>query len=286
MPVYHDTENAVLALFQPGTKVNYNGRTYTISTAGKPQASGSGEGKTDCYVGCTDGTEFKISIKQDNADFLDNKISAQRAEVLFGSNWGDILGSVVDRLSQRFARRQLIYPDANGRTEAGSITLGWRCDIMNKPSGELSEPLTTDTRIKGEILSGENLPSDKRDSYVNGSRIPNSGIANLFWEQRGSFPATPEEFLNQCQTIAAAAAAAGDLYIAAKAVNYRLLCEKYDGNRPLLVPIRWEAVNGSLVPELILNEPLLHGATEMAEKLQNALRTLDVSSIEDLRKCC
>ena len=286
MPTYHNTENAVLVLFKPGTEFEYNGKRYTVSIAGKPQASGSGEGKTDCYIGCSDGLEFKISIKQDNADFFENKINAQRAETLFGNDWHSLLRDAVSRLARSFAQRQLIYYEGNGRIEAGSITLGWRCDILNKPSGELSAPLTADLRVKEEIISGANLPPDKRDSYVNGRRISNSGVANLLWEQRGTFPSSADELLCQCLPIGEAARTLPDMYIAAKAVNYRLIPAKYDGDRPLLVAVRWKAWNNTLTPELILDEPLLHGATEMANTLKETLGELGISTIEDLRRCC
>lgn len=54
-----------------------------------------GEPKTDIYVLAKDEKditrEFKISYKKPNADFLENKTSAERAELLFGSHWKNIV---------------------------------------------------------------------------------------------------------------------------------------------------------------------------------------------------
>ena len=70
------TERMILKTFYPRQTFNYDNKKYTVLVSAKPQTQG-GECKTDVYVSATCGTdllELKISVKQNNADFLDNFI--------------------------------------------------------------------------------------------------------------------------------------------------------------------------------------------------------------------
>ena len=80
---FGDAERRILSYFSKGTKVIYKNREYEIIEAGKPTCP-YGEPKTDIYVLVENdfGTEeIKISYKKENADFLENKTNAERAEI-------------------------------------------------------------------------------------------------------------------------------------------------------------------------------------------------------------
>lgn len=51
-------------------------------------------------------------------------------------------------------------------------------------------------------------------------------------------PSDVSELLDMCVSPVEYAKHMPDMYLAAKAVNYRMIKGKCDGNRPLLVPVR------------------------------------------------
>ena len=92
-------ERRIGRIFAPGKVFTLNGSTYEILFSGKPTCK-SGEPKTDIYckaVCCetTEEIELKISFKKENADFLENKTNAERAEQLLGSDWSKIISVVT-----------------------------------------------------------------------------------------------------------------------------------------------------------------------------------------------
>ena len=68
-----------------GSNIIFNGQPKRILLAEKPSYT-SGEGKTDIYCLLDDKTEIKISYKKNNADFLENKLTAKRAKEIFGKS--------------------------------------------------------------------------------------------------------------------------------------------------------------------------------------------------------
>lgn len=78
MPDFINTEHCVEKLFPVGTTFSFEGKKYQVALCGKPRPA-RGECKTDVYIKgiASDGEarEIKISVKQKNADFLENKMS-------------------------------------------------------------------------------------------------------------------------------------------------------------------------------------------------------------------
>ncbi len=92
---FTESERKIIQMGKESKLFNYNNNSYEILKIGKP-VTGSGEPKTDIYILAENKlsnelTEFKISFKQDNADFLENKIKQARAMQIFGQNWSDII---------------------------------------------------------------------------------------------------------------------------------------------------------------------------------------------------
>ncbi len=283
---FGDAERHLLSLFLPGAVFICNGVSYAVVCTGKPTCP-AGEPKTDIYVLARNNSgaarEFKISYKQDNADFLENKISAIRAEQILGVDWQHIICGATTSLANEFYSRPLIYRNQYRHTNAGSITLGWKFEFVNTPAGELSGriPLTPSQSI--DIYAGRNLPESKRNAFVNGNVIANSGIADYVITghydslQRAVDSLIPvEEF-----------AASTPIYFACKALNCRTLYQpspKWDGDRPLAVSVHWETRQGQLCAGYCFDNPLLIGGNQMGNQLLNALSQIGVRDTNGLTR--
>lgn len=92
---FGDAERRILAFMAEGTEFVFQEKNYKIILSGKPTCH-KGEPKTDIYIlaeSSSDKVEIKISYKKENADFIENKMSADRAEQLFGEDWVNIIDS-------------------------------------------------------------------------------------------------------------------------------------------------------------------------------------------------
>lgn len=88
MPDFSDTERRLIDLLKVGAKFKFDGVEYVVSAPSCKPTVAKGECKTDVYVQTTSiagDRIFKISVKQQNADFLENKMSHERAVEIFGS---------------------------------------------------------------------------------------------------------------------------------------------------------------------------------------------------------
>lgn len=283
---FGEAERHILKLFKPDAIFHYDGNEYTVLKSGKPTCS-SGEPKTDIYVCAKDlfqnDREFKISFKKENADFLENKTNAQRAAQLFGEHWDTIISESTSSLKSRFEERMLIYKEKLGRTERGAITLGWKFELLNVESGNLSGAMHLTKEQVVDVYAGTHLSVDKKDATVNGELIEDSGVANfiLFEDQPIS---NIQEAANSLISIEDYVNQHPDVYFACKALNYRTFAEKYDGNRPLAVAVDWSVNNGKLSYNICYEDPLKHGGDEMANRLKTALNLLNVHTTDDLNE--
>ena len=188
---------------------------------------------------------FKISLKKENADFLENKTNAERAKNILGANWSEIIARATTDLRREFTTRPLIYKDDYRHTEAGSITLGWKFELLNKEAGQLSGDMHLSTEQVIDVYAGTNIAIDKRNAYVNGRVITNSGVANfiLFEESRIT---SIQDAIDALVPIEKYVRRHPKVYFACKALNYRSFADKYDGNRPLAVYVDWDCENGNV----------------------------------------
>ncbi|SDL35920.1 hypothetical protein SAMN05216520_10499 [Kandleria vitulina] len=281
---FGDAERHILSFFNVGATFTYADVRYTVTKSGKPTCS-KGEPKTDIYIAAEDIhhniAEFKISFKKQNADFLENKTNAERAEQLFGSDWENIISNATTALQDKFLSRMLIYKEKLGRTDKGAITLGWKFELLNVESGQLSGnmQLTQDQII--DVYAGTNLKGDKRDATVNGEQIPFSGVANYILFENTPVNST-QEAINSLISIEDYVDSHPDVYFACKALNYRTFREKYDGNRPLAVYVDWSAKNGKLGYKIQFDTPLKQGGDYAYERLKTAMDLLGVKTTDDL----
>lgn len=89
---FGDAERRILGFMAAGAGFKFNGEHYIVVLSDKPTCY-KGEPKTDIYIlakSKVNEIEIKISYKKENADFIENKMSAERAEQLLeliGSKW-------------------------------------------------------------------------------------------------------------------------------------------------------------------------------------------------------
>ena len=180
-------EKRIGRIFAQGKVFTLNSSTYEILFSGKPTCK-SGEPKTDIYCKAicretNEEIELKISFKKKNADFLENKTSAKRAEQLLGADWSKIIIDATKSISHEFNEKPLIFKKKYGHTDNGAITLGWKFELLRVKSGDLSGSMNLSTEQIIDVYSGTNISDDKKNAMVNNTIIENSGIANyILWE--------------------------------------------------------------------------------------------------------
>lgn len=279
---FGEVERKICSMMTVGTRFSFQGKDYQVRISGKTTCS-KGEPKTDIYIlaeSSDDTVEIKISYKKENADFIENKMSAERAEQLFGADWENLIEQSTMAIKERFLERALIYKNAYRKTKKGAITLGWKFELLNKKSGDLSGKMLLTEEQVIDVYAGTNLSDDKKNALVNGEKIQNSGVANYI---------LMDEHINSAQDIVDKMIPIADyvrmhpeIYFACKALNYRTFARKWDGNRPLSVQVKWDAINDKLVPELIFDEPLVVKGDAMAKRLLKYMHKLNIQTTDDI----
>lgn len=279
---FGEEERRILSFMSEGTEFYFQEKRYTVILSGKPTCY-KGEPKTDIYIlakSISDEIEIKISFKKENADFIENKMSAERAKQLFGKDWAMIIEHSTTAISDRFEERMLIYKNKFKRTEKGAITLGWKFELLNKNSGDLSgKMLLTEEQVM-DVYAGSNLSEDKRNAMINGRVIENSGIADYILIDRDIDSA--QDVIDKMVPIKEYIKIHPDIYFACKALNYRTFTQKWDGNRPLSVQVNWNIQENKLVPKLVYDRPLTVKGNEMAERLLTYMHKLNIKTTDDM----
>lgn len=282
MKNFGNAERRILDFMKKGTQFTLQGKTYSIVLSGKPTCH-KGEPKTDIYIlakSTNDEVEIKISYKKENADFIENKMSAERAEQVFGKGWSAIIEQSTTAIRDKFEERMLIYKNKFRRTEKGAITLGWKFELLNKNSGELSGKILLTEEQVIDVYSGNNLSEDKRNAMVSGKIVKESGVANYILMDESVQSA--QDVIDRMITIKEYVNMHPDIYFACKALNYRTFVEKWDGDRPLSVQVFWSVEENKLVPKLVYDIPLKVKGNEMARRLLKYMKLLHIKNRDDI----
>lgn len=288
MSNHGETERHILRLFKRANIISFRGVNYQIKVVGKPKPN-KGECKTDIYIQALNSEnkeleEFKISVKQSDADFLENKVSLERAEEIFGKQASSIIQSSIETIQNDFLDDFLVYFKKGNRTESKCLRIGWKFEFINKHGGKRSGEIQLSDSQKKDIYSGVNLNKDKKNSKVNGVMIPNSGVANFMLEV-DSIHNNLYYYLDRLADVDRFAVAQ-KVYFACKAINYRAIKNKWDGNRPLSVYIDWNLVGNKVFARVIMDEPLVKKANEIGLNIRRILNQLKISNsnFDDLKK--
>ena len=279
---FGDAERGILAFMTEETEFVFQNKKYKVILSGKPTCH-KGEPKTDIYILAEseyDKVEIKISYKKENADFIENKMSAERAKQLFGINWEVIIEQSTTAIRDKFEERMLIYKNKFKRTEKGAITLGWKFELLNKNSGELSGKMLLTEEQVIDVYAGSNLSEDKRNAMVCGRVIENSGIANYILMDEDVHSA--QDVIDKMIPITEYVKLHPNIYFACKALNYRTFAGKWDGDRPLSVQVFWNAEKNKLVPKLVYDKPLMVKGNEVAGRLLQYMKLLNIKTTDDI----
>lgn len=277
---FSDSEKNIVAKFPINGRVEYENKKYRILKSFKPSPA-SGECKTDFYLLLQSTNdkkikELKISIKQSNADFLENKISLERAVQIFGSNASKIIRESILQIKSEFEKENLVFFDKQGRTEAKTLKIGWKFELLNRKSGFKSANMKLNEKQLIDIYSGTNLHIDKKNSYVNGEIVKDSGVASHILIVKTNSKLTSNELLKKLIPIQEFVKNK-EVYFACKAINYRVTKDKWDGNRPLGVFVDWKENKNEITANLIFDKPLTTRANIVGSKIREILQSNDIS---------
>lgn len=280
MANHGETERHLIKLFTEAKQFTYKENKYEILKIGKPRPS-RGECKTDIYILCKDNlggnTEFKISIKQADADFLENKMSYERAVEIFGDDAEKILIESILKIKESFENEPLINFSKFKRTETNCIKIGWKFELINKAGGDKSSELILNDDQKTDVYSGTNLNVSKKNCKVNGELIENSGVANFILEV-DRIEDDLNYYITRLEDITSYAIER-KIYFACKALNYRVNANKWDGDRPLSVFCDW-SINSEnkLEGKLIFDKPLQFKGNAIGNNIRVLLDKLGINS--------
>jgi hypothetical protein len=272
------TERMILKTFYPRQTFNYDNKKYTVLVSAKPQTQG-GECKTDVYVSATCGTdllELKISVKQNNADFLENKMSFSRAQDILGKNASKIIQSSTLSVKNYFTQDPLINFTCSNRSKEPIIAMGWKFELLNKKSGHKSSLMQLTSNQLLDVYSGTNLPTSKKNAQVNGNTILNSGVANHILFVDPTNTKNIQDYVNDLQPIQQYTIGK-NIFFACKALNYRVYSNKWDGDRPLAVWVDWKIINNKLHGTIKFNNPLITTGNPIGEKIRIHLTSLNIN---------
>jgi len=260
-------EEHIRMLFKPGETFTYQGEELTSAGAYKPSIqSGGGEPKTDIYIEAVNNkgaiVEIKISYKKNNAEFLENKMSPQRAESVFGETYKQQIQQIAEQLN--ISEREF-HNEQNQ-----SYVLGYRLDIMSTPAkGYAPTTLTEEQTV--DLYAGTSLPESKRNAIVNGKQVENSGVPNYIII--GDRLETAQDVINKMTPIGQYVKTNPEVHVAFKAVNYFAAKDKWDGNRPLAIHVNWNKnPNGEIIGTVADKTAYETTCNPVAENLRNLLK--------------
>lgn len=278
MSKFGDTERMIRDLFLQVENFSYENREYAVLKCGKPVPP-KGECKTDIYVLAQDKIgyqkEFKISVKQNDADFLENKISLNRAIEILGNNAQTIIEKSIMKIKKSFEDDYLVYFNPYKKTEALCLKIGWKFEFINKIGGEKSGVIDLTEKQKIDIYAGTNLSLDKKNSSVNDQIVVDSGVANYIITVDAK-DQNLDYYLAKMEPIEDFAKVQ-DVYFVCKALNYRVSKGKWDGDRPLSVYVDWFLDNdGKLQGKLKFEKPLSVKGHAIGTNIKKILAKLEI----------
>ena len=268
----------------------FSNEAYVVLKSGKPRPV-AGECKTDLYilarqVKTNEKKEIKISIKKENYEFIENKISLETATDIFGKEALKDIASFSSSIKEAFNSTNLQPKNKKGK----KITLGWKIELFLETSRKLKFQPTLTFKQKVDLFSGVNRTPEKRNSKVDGEVVSDSGVANFILILPDDVEMVKKQnvnyFSSRLQTINNYVKSLNDkglnIDVGFTALNYRFEEDKWDSDRPLAVWINWTIKENKFCPEIILNDPFANNGNDCGEKLRKLLSSLSVNQNEQL----
>lgn len=272
------TEEQLVKLFPPGEIINHNGETFMVEHSDKPipqkgKGGTGGEGKTDAFIRLRnldtgEPKDIKISSKQHNADFIENKMKRVRSEQVFGEQG---LGKFQNELNELASS----ILESDEPINDNAIKLGFRVDITNKPKGPYCIELNLTDEEKKEFYAGGNLEQRKLDSEVGGEVVEGSGEANYMLIGDYDEFEKPEDILDNLESIDDyIQKESTKFYLSLGAVNYRK-GGKMDSSRPIAIGFAYEYndENGQIDYKLDYDDPLSKDSRQVLAEMPESIRS-------------
>lgn len=285
---YGQLEQHIINVFQQDRWFTYQNKLYEVITAGKPRPQGAvGECKTDVFVRAKEqGTahieDIKISVKNENKEFMGNKLKKEDVEAYFGSKWEEIVMEATTSLKASFENRVLLYASGKYPTKPNSVTVGWKLEIANRPRALSVKIPLTDQQIRDYVYKGIDLSEEKKNSVVNDAVIINSGVADYLITTSIDAISSANDVIEQMELIDEADI--GETYFIFTANNYRTDKDKADGPRSLAVRIEWECKDGKMIPNYCYDQPLQYtGEKDMVPFVKEAMKSLGKKNVSELQ---
>lgn len=258
----------------------FKGVNHALLKCAKPSPRGSnvGECKTDVYISAQNLVnkkivEIKISLKLENYEFVENKISESRAKIIFGTNnYIRIITNAATKLKDRFLEKLEIKKEG---IDIIQIPLGWKIELFNETKRRLRADLDLSDNQKIDVFSGINRPEVIKNSYVEGSLIENSGVANYVLTLPNDmdylYDRDLDYLISQIEPIEIFAQKTV-INAGFTCLNYFPITDKWDGPRPLAVWIDWKINEGQLRGSLVLDKPFKRDGNTAARIVKQLLK--------------
>jgi len=313
-------ERKVRDVINNAKSFKWNGQNYQVIECAKPTAD-KGEPKTDTYIKAKNVStkkiiEIKISTKKRDWAAVENKVTAKRARYIYGEKFIEIVAAQNNELKEIFSSLPLIYFQKKRGNERGTITLGWRYEIMyesakDKPDGKRRPPRKTGLWIKEEIYPqiywGKGCAPRHMDAKVNGKIVKNSGIPDWMLIKNKDEIENTDDIFSDLEPIKEFGKKHKELdltYLKQNyrtelrkecdcGTNYRWILDKCPNcsskkrknkasvaiqgmKRELPVWTKWEVVKGKLRGTVVVSTPFKKTSGEVLKNLQDCLTEIRV----------
>lgn len=284
---YGKLEQHIISIFKKEGSFYFNGENYTVQNIAKPTVSSGGECKTDVFLeGKSDSGKhiiLKLSVKREsNNEFQENKVSAERAESYFGSNWSEIIKKSCLSIMDNFHKQPLVFATGKHPTKPNSITLGWKLEIASKPRTLSTKIDLTDQEVRDYVYKGTNLSSSKKNALINGVAIPDSGVAEYILFSEIADIKTTADVINNMKLINSLIIK--PTYLIFTGNNLRTAEDKTDGARPLAVKVKWQLIEGKISREIVFDAPLEETGKDRKHLVYKMLKELGISHPSKMSK--
>ena len=294
------------------SEFDYQGKRYKIVINEKP----SPETKTDFYILAEHlqskkkiTKEFKISYKTEKYGFLENKLTAERSEKIYGKNWEKIIKKQIMQknsfeVNQCWLKKSPCtslkenfrdFPVVNFKNLG--VVLGWRIEIEDLHAPKVGRRLLSG-KIKGNIINqilwGKGCSTEMRDAKIGKEIIKESGIPDYILIKNPECIKTANDVFENIQDIRKHAKSHNKVRNAFFTQN--LTWSKTKGwktegdSRSFAVWIKWRAVKGKLNGRPVLDKPFTKTAKDIQNELWSALEKIGLkkfraeADLEKLRK--